>query len=40
MFEFSEFCCPYRAKVITAVPLWLAMLAHGIGMLAFLFVEP
>jgi hypothetical protein len=40
MFEFSEFYCPYRARVIAAVPLRLALLVHGVGMLALLFLEP
>lgn len=40
MFEFSEFCCPFRAEVAAAIPVPLAMLIHGIGILAVLFFEP
>ncbi len=38
MSELGELYCPFRPEVISAISLRLAMLIHGMGMLALLFL--
>lgn len=40
MSELSELYCPFRAEIISAIPLRLALLVHSAGMLALLLLEP
>lgn len=39
MSDLGELYCPFRAEIISAIPLRLAMLIHGVGMLALLLLE-
>ena len=39
MSELGELHCPFRADIISAIPRPLAMLIHGMGMLALLLLE-
>jgi hypothetical protein len=39
MSNLDEFCCPFRAEIISAMPRPLVMLIHGMGVLALLFLE-
>ena len=40
MSDLGEACCPFRAEIICAIPLRLALLVHGMGLLALLLLEP
>jgi hypothetical protein len=39
MSELGELYCPFRAGIISAIPLRLTLLIHSAGMLALLLLE-
>ncbi len=38
MSAFDDLCSPFRAEVITTVPVWPMLLIHGVGTLALLML--